>query len=244
MSLGGFVNAGVEAGRECWCDNTINSPGQHVSDADCRQICDANHAEYCGNNNRVAVYHFSNSTDGSGGANNGTQECVSTDLGASNNFSLKGRFRNGAQQGQLVNLKVIAVEIARGVTWTILSACAACCSEWPSISLTNSIVFPHSSVVQGQLMSSIAPRDGESPAFVASNPAFPGVQAWCTMADPTALAAGNPPLLALGGKSDTFALCPNNTVNNRLDLVFSPVTGHPHYDLNSCQGVDVLAESA
>ncbi|KAF9009663.1 hypothetical protein BDQ17DRAFT_1076220 [Cyathus striatus] len=126
MSLGNFVNAGVEVGRECWCDKTVNSPAQHVSDADCRQICDADHAEYCGNQNRLAVYHFSNSSDSNGSDNDGAQECMSTDLGAANNFALQGRFRNGAQQGQQVSLKVIAVEIAKGITWTILSRMAFC----------------------------------------------------------------------------------------------------------------------
>lgn len=55
----------------------------------------------------------------------------------------------------------------------------------------------------------------------------------------TSSAAGSPSLLALSGKPDAFSLCKNQTVNDRLDLVFSPVTGHPHYSLADCSPVNV-----
>ncbi|KAF8889825.1 hypothetical protein BD779DRAFT_1671592 [Infundibulicybe gibba] len=88
-------------------------------------------------------------------------------------------------------------------------------------------------------MSSSAPSDGESPAFVASSPPFPGFQAYCTMSDGTGIIS-NPPLLALNQKSDAFSLCQNDsTLNQRIDLVFSPVTGHPHYILGNCQPVSL-----
>jgi len=60
-------------------------------------------------------------------------------------------------------------------------ACPLCCSEWPSLSLSNSIVNPHSIVFPGQQMASTFTNDGESPNFVASIPAFPGSQTYCTM---------------------------------------------------------------
>ncbi|KIM49752.1 hypothetical protein M413DRAFT_408037 [Hebeloma cylindrosporum] len=56
QAAGGFVNAGLENGHECWCDNAINAPTQRVGDADCRMLCAASHNEYCGNQNRVAIY--------------------------------------------------------------------------------------------------------------------------------------------------------------------------------------------
>ena len=62
-----------------------------------------------------------------------------------------------------------------------LQVCPTCCSEWPSFTMQNSIVFPKSSNIVAQVMSSTAPRDGESPNFVASIPAFPGSQSYCTM---------------------------------------------------------------
>jgi hypothetical protein len=41
--------------------------------------------------------------------------------------------------------------------------------------------MPHSLSLPIQVMSSSSPGDGESPVFVASNPAFPGFQSWCVV---------------------------------------------------------------
>jgi hypothetical protein len=48
-------------------------------------------------------------------------------------------------------------------------------------------------------------------------------------------------LLSFGGKTDAFSLCPNLTAqaNGRLDVVFSPVTGHPHYNLDDCSAISI-----
>lgn len=228
----GFVNAGLEDGHECWCDNVINNPAQRTSDNDCRMVCQATHTEFCGNANRVAVYHFSNT-----GTASGSTPCLLTGL---SDFKLVAQFKNPPTTGpSFVDLKVVVVEMSSNIIWTVLSVCPTCCSEWPSFTMENSIVFPKSSNIVAQVMSSTAPRDGESPNFVASIPAFPGSQSYCTMQD-VAGATGNPPLLAFGGKSDAFSVCKNNTANGRLDLVFSPVTGHPHYSLAmDCSPVSV-----
>jgi hypothetical protein len=93
-------------------------------------------------------------------------------------------------------------------------------------------------------MVSSAPGPGETPNFVASNPAFPGFQSYCAM---NATVAGNgPQLLAFGGISDAFALCTNTSVNanGRLDVVFEPVTNHLNYVLDDCIPItiEILAE--
>ena len=107
-------------------------------------------------------------------------------------------------------------------------------------------------------------NDGESPNFVASLPAFPGFQGYCTMvssllcayistkiikiyyplavcqSDHTVVASSDsPPLLAFNGKADAFSLCTNTSANARVDVIFSPVTGHPHYDLDDCEPVSI-----
>ena len=56
-----------------------------------------------------------------------------------------------------------------------------CCSEWPNLSMQNSIISPQSIVIPTQQMTSSSINDGESPNFVASIPAFPGFQGYCTM---------------------------------------------------------------
>ncbi|KAF9446564.1 hypothetical protein P691DRAFT_794299 [Macrolepiota fuliginosa MF-IS2] len=219
-----YAFAGIETGREC-CMCMILT---RVSDNDCRQICDADVAQYCGNGNRLAIYHFSS-------APGGPTECVSTE--EDQPFTLQAQFKNPPTSGpSTVNLKPVVVEMVKDVVWTVLAACTTCCSEWPKFLMKNAIVLPQSDNIIGQLMASTAPGDGESPNFVASVPAFPGVQAYCTMDDISA-PAGSPSLLAFGGKADAFSLCTNLTANNRLDLVYSPVTGHPHYISTDCQPV-------
>ena len=38
---------------------------------------------------------------------------------------------------------------------------------------------------------------------------------------------------------DAFSLCTNTSANARVDVVFSPVTGHPHYVLDDCEPVSI-----
>ncbi|KJA19113.1 hypothetical protein HYPSUDRAFT_144137 [Hypholoma sublateritium FD-334 SS-4] len=113
QAAGGFQFAGLENGHECWCDNQINAPGQHVGDADCREVCSATHAEYCGNSNRVAVYEFSASGVPP------VQVCQSTSV---SNFTLVAEFATPPTSGPLsVPLKLVAVEIVGTTIWSILS---------------------------------------------------------------------------------------------------------------------------
>ncbi|RDB19387.1 hypothetical protein Hypma_013560 [Hypsizygus marmoreus] len=231
QSLGGYTYAGMENGVECWCDNTINPPTQHVSDNDCRMVCSASHSQYCGNQNRIAVYRFTESGDPGG-----PKACLSTDVA---NFTLRAAYKNTPTNGPAsVPLKIVLTELVPNIVWGVLSACSTCCSEWPYFSLQNSVFFPQSPSNPTLHASSIGPGDGESLSFVSSNPAFPGTQSYCTMED-TSAAVGSPAVLAFGGKTDAFSLCRNSTANDRLDVVFSPVTGHPHYSLDNCSPVTI-----
>ncbi|KAJ7592059.1 WSC domain-containing protein [Mycena floridula] len=220
----GFPLAGLENSRECWCGTSVGPTTQHVSDNDCRAVCSSDHTQYCGNANRLAIYR---NTNGPGGAPQG--QCTMTSI---TNFTLQAVY-NVPPIGQpaRVPLKLILVEMVPSVIWAILSACTTCCTSWPTFSLQNSVFMPRSVTNPIEMMVSSSPGDGESPNFVASNPAFPGFQAWCGL-------AGN--VLAFGGKSDAFSLCPNNTANGRLDVVFQPVTGHPHYALSECDAVTIV----
>ncbi|TVY38355.1 WSC domain-containing protein [Lachnellula occidentalis] len=60
-----YAYAGVEAGRECWCGNTLNvtsslgsTPSANVSDSQCNFTCPGNSTEYCGAVNRLNLYWF------------------------------------------------------------------------------------------------------------------------------------------------------------------------------------------
>ncbi|KAF9481338.1 WSC-domain-containing protein [Pholiota conissans] len=113
QAAGGFLNAGLENGHECWCDNSVHAPTQRTGDADCRMVCSATHSEFCGNANRIAVYQFSASGVPP------VQQCLQTAVG---NFSLVAQFKNPPTSGSsTVPLKVVIVELVGNTIWTILS---------------------------------------------------------------------------------------------------------------------------
>ncbi|KAJ7290201.1 WSC domain-containing protein [Mycena rebaudengoi] len=231
QAAGAYTHAGLEIGHECWCGNGTNPIAQHISDNDCRAVCAADHTEYCGNANRVAVYGFSAT-----GAPPPPQACA----GDMESFTLRAVYNNPPVDGPTeVGLTAVLVELVPNTFWTILSACTTCCSDWPSFSLKNSVFFPRSVSNPVQSMTSIGASDGESPAFVASSPPFPGAQAYCAAETPTDATA--PLRLSFGGKSDSWSLCTNTSANanGRVDLVFSPVTNHPHYAFSSCNAVTI-----
>lgn len=229
-SSGPFPLSGVENRHECWCGHELGEAALLVDASACHGVCTADHSQFCGNSNRISVYTFTPAEEPS------APVCDSASV---SNFTLVAEFTEPTEDGPTsVNLKVIAVEMASNVVWTILTACANCCSEWPALSMQNSVVFPHSMVVGTQIMSSTRPRQGESPAFVASVPAFPGFQSFCSVADEVDPEA-NPPRLAFGGVANQFALCTNTSANARLDLVYAPRANHPHYSLTECASVDV-----
>ncbi|KAJ7718195.1 WSC domain-containing protein [Mycena maculata] len=230
-AAGAYLFAGLEDGQECWCGNSTNTFAENVSDDDCREVCVADHTEYCGNADRIALYAFSPN-----GAPPPPQACA----GDIANFTLLAIYNNPPQGfPPQVGLTVVLVELVPNTFWTILSACPTCCTDWPTLSIQNSVVFPRSLSNPVQSMASIGPADGESPAFVASSPPFAGDQAYCAAESSTATNA--PPLLSFGGKDDSWALCTNISANanNRVDLVFSPVTNHPHYEFSSCNAVTI-----
>jgi hypothetical protein len=94
-------------------------------------------------------------------------------------------------------------------------------------------------------MVSSAPGPGESPNFVASDPAFPGIQTYCAVNSTSTsdLGEGNssPLLLAFGGISNAFALCTNNSINanGRLDVVFEPASNNLNYVLDDCVPITI-----
>ncbi|KAJ6500801.1 WSC domain-containing protein [Mycena sanguinolenta] len=233
QSAAAYTFAGLENGHECWCGNSTNSVAEHVSDDDCRAVCSADHTEYCGNANRIAVYEF-------------TPEGVLAPpplacTGDVSNFTLLAVYNNPPLGSPThVNIRAVLVELVPNTFWTILSACATCCSDWPTFSLQNSVFLPHSFSNPVQSMTSIGPSDGESPAFVASSPPFPGSQSYCAAQMAASDSANS--LLSFGGKTDSWSLCTNISANanGRMDLVFEPVTNHLNYEFSSCNAVTIM----
>ncbi|KAJ3197641.1 hypothetical protein HK101_002069 [Irineochytrium annulatum] len=56
----GYTLAGLEYGRECWCDVKFELPLASVQApaADCNMLCNANKSEICGSGNRLSAYQY------------------------------------------------------------------------------------------------------------------------------------------------------------------------------------------
>ncbi|KAG8840047.1 hypothetical protein FRB91_006583, partial [Serendipita sp. 411] len=53
----GFSSAGVEYGKECYCDNVAYPPGQSEDMSECNMACTGDATEFCGGANRILIYH-------------------------------------------------------------------------------------------------------------------------------------------------------------------------------------------
>lgn len=233
-------------------------------------VCSADHTEYCGNQDRIAVYRAS----GTGGPQ-GPQTCISTNVA---NFTLVAAFKNPPTSGPAtLPLKMVLVELVPNIVWSILSV---------SVAIAYSQRFPvlilpkhrhaQTAVLSGQISLSKTPSSSREHLLTLiytprrplqqmvnhsgsslSTPLSPDSRRtvpWSVFVslftlkplsqrlvpqEDTASAVGSPPLLSFGGKADAFSLCSNNTANGRLDVVYSPVTGHPHYSLSDCNPITI-----
>ncbi|KDR71220.1 hypothetical protein GALMADRAFT_75173 [Galerina marginata CBS 339.88] len=52
----GYVYAGVEFARECYCDNVIESPGAPISSSTCNMPCTGNSNEICGGAGGINIF--------------------------------------------------------------------------------------------------------------------------------------------------------------------------------------------
>ncbi|TEB24688.1 WSC-domain-containing protein [Coprinellus micaceus] len=112
-SSGPFPLSGVENRNECWCGHELGETALPVDDNLCRGVCTADHSQFCGNANRISVYTFTPSAEPPPGA------CEQASVA---NFTLVAEFKEPEEDGPAsVPLKVIAVEMASNVIWTILS---------------------------------------------------------------------------------------------------------------------------
>ncbi|KAF6758239.1 hypothetical protein DFP72DRAFT_808155 [Ephemerocybe angulata] len=114
-SAGPFPLSGVENRNECWCGHELGETADLVAHEQCRGVCTADHSQFCGNANRISVYTFTPSAEPP------APVCQS---GKVSNFTLVAEYKEPEEGGPTsVNLKVVAVEMASNVVWTILSVC-------------------------------------------------------------------------------------------------------------------------
>ncbi|KDQ34140.1 hypothetical protein PLEOSDRAFT_1031730, partial [Pleurotus ostreatus PC15] len=114
QTAGGFARAGLEVGRECWCDNLLDASSEARPTRECRTVCNADHTQLCGSANRAAVYGFN---VGGGGAQ--PEQCTEVNV---NNFTLQAVFKAPPPSGpSTITLRMILVEMVPDIMWSILS---------------------------------------------------------------------------------------------------------------------------
>ncbi|KIK64395.1 hypothetical protein GYMLUDRAFT_161073 [Collybiopsis luxurians FD-317 M1] len=110
----GFAVAGLENAQECWCGNALGNSSIHVGDDECRDVCVADHDEYCGAANRLLVYDFT-----AAGSPPPPTTCSSENIA---NFTLTAKLNNPPEGSPSeIPLKIVLVEMVPSVTWAILS---------------------------------------------------------------------------------------------------------------------------
>jgi hypothetical protein len=61
---GPYTLAGVEYGRECWCGSFFADGGTIAPSTECNTQCVGNKTEFCGGPEKLSVYNFNNTLNG------------------------------------------------------------------------------------------------------------------------------------------------------------------------------------
>ncbi|KAF7355773.1 hypothetical protein MSAN_01495300 [Mycena sanguinolenta] len=210
---GGFVFAGLEFGQECWCGNSLSASS--VLRTSCATACVTNTTEFCGGPSLLTVYE-----------NPTAQVCSESTLTSA--FTLTAVTTMDAV---LIPLYVQTIETESPISWSILTANVS--GPFTSEILSNGVL----STSEPQLQTtSLAVAVGESPLFITTESSSTAAGPYCSMLDP-GIQGVTGQVLAVNTHSNLWALCHNITACNRLDVVYSPIANHPHYNLASCEPV-------
>ncbi|TFK31906.1 hypothetical protein BDQ12DRAFT_707832 [Crucibulum laeve] len=132
-----------------------------------------------------------------------------------------------------LSVKFLQVYTVPHEGWGISSVCPTCTSAYSYSTLASGVWAPY---VNGlQQPKSMGFSVGETPVFKSVFPYPAGYAGYCTML--TSAGSSGPTLLAFNGHADLWSVCANNTASGRLDIVYSPVSGHAHYSLSDCSAV-------
>ncbi|KAF8803337.1 WSC-domain-containing protein [Phlegmacium glaucopus] len=228
-----FVLAGLENGGECWCGNAMLG-GVKVADSNCLVACSGDPTEFCG----------------SSGSNNGeghTQITIYEDTSAppvNLQTCLKSKIvgdvvlrpvlqQNGSPVANALMLSDVS-DPTFPPGFTILSACnSGACLDHMNLGL----VTP--GVLNGQFSDSFLVNVGDSPTMISAGSGATFFNGYCWMPNPINPIGPlfQPLLLGINSRADLWAICPNVTASGRLDLVFSPIDGHPHYLKSDCEAI-------
>jgi len=224
----GYGLAGLEYGHECWCDNYMPY-GQQVDDSNCNMPCDCNNMDLCGGSLLLALYQ-----DG-----DATPPALQTCLPLSTNIELQAI----AKQGPPNPVQLSSLTLVRGTDFNAqvvsFSVCQHPCSPFQSQidwGFFGGGTFGLPFI--GSNAKALPPVVGESPLFVSVSPNA-GYTSYCGKPNPVSPLGPfiGFPVLSANGLTDLWALCTNTTAGGRVDVVYSPIANHPHYNRDECQDV-------
>ncbi|KAK7054111.1 WSC domain-containing protein, partial [Favolaschia claudopus] len=216
----GLAIAGLEFGQECWCGSGPLTSSLS-NDNNCATACVANTTEFCGGASRLQVYQDLTA-----------QVCLSSTLTTGFNLNAVPVTPNAPA----IPLHVHIIQTVPLVSWSVLTALSD--TLFTSTLLTNGGLLPMSTSQPQFRTASLTTKPGDSPIFVTTQFPPTAVGPYCAMANP--LVPNGPQVLGLNGRNDLWALCTNistSNPSNRIDAVYSPGAGNPHYNLSSCQSV-------
>ncbi|EAU89154.1 hypothetical protein CC1G_08561 [Coprinopsis cinerea okayama7 len=231
----GYGLAGLEYGSECWCDNyNIYGTLPVVADGQCNFACPGDDTEWCGAGNRMVLYENTAATPPS------PSSCIDWRIWTTfQNARMYAIPKSGS--GSAEALYSIPsrdwVQLGGGsqVNYRLMTTCPAGCTWTDSFNI---------GILDNRLTSyeakGVGVAVGGGQSFERYHPAVSnGHPGYCGKPSPLSPHGGfiGFPLLSVNGDTDSWALCPNNTASGRPDVVYSPVSGHPHYDQAQCTDV-------
>ncbi|KAF7440239.1 hypothetical protein PC9H_000583 [Pleurotus ostreatus] len=86
-SARGFVYAGTEYGKECWCGSVLASGAARAAESDCKMTCSGQASDICGGSNRMSLYRLSSGTSSSSPAPSSSAAASSTSRASTSSTS-------------------------------------------------------------------------------------------------------------------------------------------------------------
>ncbi|KAF8803211.1 hypothetical protein BYT27DRAFT_7195785 [Phlegmacium glaucopus] len=229
-----FILAGLENGGECWCGNSMLG-GVKVADSNCLVACTGDPTEFCGSsgsNNGEGHTQITIYEDTSAPPVN-LQTCLQSQIAGI--VILRSLLQNGSA---IVNSRLIeSFDATFPPGFFIFSACTNCLDVM-------SLGLGTPGVLVAQISVSFTVNVGDSPTFVNGMPDATFFNGYCSMPNPINPIGPlfQPLLLGVNSRADLWALCPNITAGRRIDLVFSPIDGHPNYLKSDCEAIFIATD--
>jgi len=163
------------------------------------------------------------------------QACIPGRQDSFQNFGLQAISETGPLNPVQIYAATLNPNTDNTPQYTILSTCKTCPYGNSSFALQNGVVTPYGLFGNPR---PLLPTVGESQVFYGFLSVVP-YAGYC--AKPNPVSPSGPfigfPVLSVNGHADLWGLCTNTSAGGRVDVVYSPVANHPHYNKDDCQGV-------